>query len=104
MNCDYSPIQHDLKRKRFFIVIDKQECYVEYTLHDNSLDILHTVVSKPFEGQGIASQLVRAANDYAEANSLKPLATCSYAVAWLQRHGKIKHDVDDGKSFSADLE
>ena len=35
---------------------------------------------------GIAAQLVKATYDYALQHHLQPIATCSYAVVWLQRH------------------
>ena len=41
-------------------------------------------------GKGItAATLVKAAYDYALANGMKPKATCSYAVRWLERHPEL---------------
>lgn len=77
---------HIPSTNRFEIVFGEDTAYVEYTLHDGCLDIEHTFVPQPLEGQGIAGRLVKGAYDYALANQLKPAATCSYAVAWLQRH------------------
>ena len=47
--------------------------------------------------EAFASALVKAAYDYARANGLKPIATCSYAVVWLQRHPEYQGEV--GKDF-----
>ena len=44
---------------------------------------------RPIEGRGIAATLVKAAYDYALANGMKPKATCSYAVRWLERHPEL---------------
>lgn len=71
---------------RFEVKEEGLTAYVEYELTDDGLDILHTVVPRPLEGRGIASALVRFAYDFARANGLKPQATCSYAIAWLQKH------------------
>lgn len=79
-------IEHDLENKKFFTRIDNHEAYVEYSIHDGGLDILHTIVPKPLEGQGIASQLVKEAYNYAQSENLARLATCPYAVAWLKKH------------------
>lgn len=79
-------IQHDEKAKRFSTVVDGHEAHVAYTLHDNSLDIRHTLVPEAIGGRGIASALVKAAYDYARDSGLKPVGTCSYAVTWLRRH------------------
>lgn len=83
-------ITHLKEDNRFEIRIGDNVAYVEYTLHDNNLDIEHTFVPKPLEGQGLAAALVKDAYDYALANNLKPVATCSYAVAWLERHPEYK--------------
>ena len=59
--------------------------YVESRREDNVLDVIHTIVPPALEGRGIASRLVGAAYDYAREEGLTFKATCSYAVAWLQR-------------------
>lgn len=82
---DYQII-HLQEDNRFEIRMNENTAYVEYTLHDGNLDIEHTFVPKQLEGQGMAASLVKTAYDYALASNLKPLATCSYAVAWLNRH------------------
>lgn len=67
-------------------VKEGHKAYVEYELNNGMLNVLHTVVPEPLEGQGIASQLVKYVYDYALEHGLKPAATCTYAIAWLQRH------------------
>lgn len=79
-------VVHAPERNRFEVKEDGLTAYVEYEQTEDSLDILHTIVPQPLEGQGIASAMVRAAYEYAQAHGLKPMATCSYAVAWLQKH------------------
>ena len=49
---------------------------------------------RPLEGQGIAAALVAAAYNYALENGLKPKATCSFAVRWLQRHPELNDIVE----------
>ena len=60
----------------------------------DSLDIIHTIVPRPIEGRGIAAALVKAAYAYAIANGMKPKATCSYAVKWLERHPELNGNSD----------
>lgn len=71
---------------RFEINLEEETAYVEYTLHDDNLDIEVTYVPQSLEGQGFAAALVKQAYDFALTSNLKPVATCSYAVAWLKRH------------------
>lgn len=80
-------IVHHKDKKTFTTTVDGHSAYVEYRLtDDNALDILHTIVPREIGGRGIAAALVQAAYDYARKAGLKPVATCSYAAVWLQRH------------------
>lgn len=77
---------HRPERHRFEIEKEGMTAFVEYELEDGTLDVMHTIVPPPLEGQGIASALVEAAYQYAAEEKLEPKATCSYAVAWLKRN------------------
>lgn len=79
-------ILHDEAQARFYVEVDGYTGYADYVLKDGGLDIRHTIVPKEIGGRGIAGKLMKAAYDYARDNGLKPLATCSYAVKWLERH------------------
>ena len=82
-------IEHQPEQKLLKTEVEGRTAFVQYRLLNGGLDIIHTIVPRPLEGQGIAAALVKAAYDYAVANGLKPKATCSYAVAWLQRHPEV---------------
>ena len=79
-------IKHDAVAHRFFVEVDGFTGYVDYQLVDGGLDIRHTIVPKEIGGRGIAGALVKAAYDYALDQSLQCVATCSYAVKWLEKH------------------
>ena len=81
---DYEII-HQPEQKLFKTEVDGRTAFVQYRLIGDSLDI----VPQPIEGRGIAAALVKAAYAYALANGMKPKATCSYAVKWLERHPEI---------------
>lgn len=83
-------ILHNEERRKFYVEIEGHMAYVDYILVDGGLDIRHTVVPQEIGGRGIAGQLVKAAYDYAQANGLKSIATCSYAVRWLENHPEYK--------------
>lgn len=95
-------VMHNEEKKRFWLEVDGHEAHVAYRLHDGGLDIRHTIVPEEIGGRGIASALVKAAYDYARGQGLKPVATCSYAVIWLQRHpeyqGEVSKDFAGGNS------
>ena len=50
----------------------------------------HTIVDSSLQGQGIAGKLVQAAVEDIRSQGGEVRATCSYAVKWLQKHGKKK--------------
>lgn len=79
-------IVHHPEKYRFEVNLNDLTAFVQYRLVGNNLDIIHSIVPRPLEGQGIAASLVKAAFDYALVNELQPRAICSYAVAWLKRH------------------
>lgn len=93
-------IMHDEIRKQFRMEAEGLVAHVAYEINNGGLDIRHTIVPKPLEGRGIASALVKAAYDYAQAHGLKPVATCSYAVAWLQRHPEYRGET--GKDYGGE--
>lgn len=82
-------IKHLPEQKMFKADIEGRTAFVQYRILGKSLDIIHTIVPRPLEGQGIAAALVKAAYDYGLTNGLKPKATCAYAVKWLQRHPEL---------------
>lgn len=82
---EYDIIHHP-ESNRFVAEVEGHTAYVEYSLHDGALDILHTVVPSPVGGRGIASALVEKAYGYAAGQGLERLVTCPYAARWLEKH------------------
>lgn len=61
----------------------------EITFPDNGNGVAvinHTYVHPSLQGQGVASQLVRAAADHLRRQEKKAQVTCSYAVRWFEKH------------------
>ncbi len=85
---DYE-IVHQPDQCLFKTVVEGRTAFAQYRIINGALDIIHTIVPKPLEGQGIAAALVKATYDYALQQGYKPKATCSYAVLWLQRHPEV---------------
>lgn len=90
-NMEYV-ITHQPEQNLFKTEVDGRTAFVQYRLLGDYLDIIHTIVPPPIEGRGIAAALVKAAYDYALANGMKPKATCSYAVRWLERHPELNEN------------
>lgn len=81
-------IIHDRQASRFTLSEAGLTAYVEYSVHDGKLDILHTIVPEALSGRGIAAALVKEAYAYAASEGLAPAATCPYAVKWMKKNMK----------------
>lgn len=57
-------------------------------LDDDHWNISSTWVDPSLRGQGIASDLVQMVVDEADEKNIRLVATCSYAVEWLERKGR----------------
>lgn len=63
----------------------------EYVEREGRRIFHHTEVADAFEGQGLASILVRAALSDVRDKGMRFAATCPYVTKWITRH----HDFDD---------
>lgn len=79
-------INHLKDENRFEAHVEGHVALVDYVISDGALVVVHTYVPKPLKGRGIAGELVKAAYDYANKEGLGCKATCSYALAWLEKH------------------
>ena len=57
-----------------------------YDRADGEVALTHTVVPQALEGQGVGSELVRAAIAWAHEEKLKVVPVCSFVQSWLERH------------------
>lgn len=80
-------INHLKDENRFEAHVEGHVALVDYVISDGALVVVHTYVPNPLKGRGIAGELVKAAYDYANKEGLGCKATCSYALAWLEKHG-----------------
>ena len=80
-------VQHDPAGNRFFVKLEGYEACLMYRRSGNELDLYHTYVPEVFRGRGVAEQLCKAAFEYAKANRLTVVPSCSYiSGAYLKRH------------------
>lgn len=79
-------IVHNERDGRFEARLPDGLCRADYRRVGNALHMVHTEVPMAARGQGIASRVVAAAVDYAEAEGLKVMPLCSYVRDWFRRH------------------
>jgi predicted GNAT family acetyltransferase len=74
---------------RFVARIAGEEAELVYERRDGVLDVQHTYTPPELRGGAIAAQLTAAAFEYARAQGLKILPTCSYTRAYVERHPEL---------------
>lgn len=82
----FMEVTHDIKKQKFYMVVDGLESHLEYSRMNSVLNLNHTYVPNELRGKGIAGKIVKAALTYAEENNLKIIPSCSYVADYVQRH------------------
>ena len=71
---------------RFEADVGGQVAVLDYRRQGSMIDLAHTQVPPALEGQGVGSQLARAALDAARSEGLTVMASCSFVRAFIARH------------------
>ncbi|MBI3320189.1 MAG: N-acetyltransferase [Candidatus Omnitrophica bacterium] len=81
------PVTHDPQGQRFCVQLQGYEACLMYRQQAKEIELYHTYVPEVFRGRGIAEKLCRAGFEYAKANGLTVIPSCSYiSDAYLKRH------------------
>ena len=90
-------VVHDQSGSRFCVKLQGYEACLMYRLSGKELDLYHTYVPEVFRGRGIAEKLCKAAFEYAKANHLTAIPSCSYiSDAYLKRHPEYQSLIKSG--------
>jgi predicted GNAT family acetyltransferase len=75
------------QHERFVLYADGTVAGIaEYRRRPGLLAFTHTEIAPEFEGQGLGSQLARAALDQARADGLGVLPFCPFFNGWIAKH------------------
>ena len=90
-------VEHNKVGSRFCIKLEGYEACLMYRLAGQEVDLYHTYVPEVFRGRGVAEKLCKAAFEYAKANMLTVIPSCSYiSDAYLKRHTEYEPLVKRG--------
>jgi hypothetical protein len=98
-----STIKHDQNAHRFTMEVDGCRAELNYTLAGGVMTITHTGVPPAIGGRGIAAELMRAALQAAHESGWSVKPACSYAAAYMRRHGHDAGGPDPDKNHIEDL-
>jgi uncharacterized protein len=81
---------HNDRENRFEVRVNAGLAIVTYRMDPGKIVFEHTEVPPSAQNQGLAAKVVAAALDYARANHLQVLATCSYVRNFLRKHAEYQ--------------
>lgn len=87
-------ITHDEQNRRFVATDGGVTAELNYVPFDTAIDLVHTVVPKELQGEGVGSALVRAAFDYAATHHLGVKTSCPFAARWAESHPDARARVE----------
>jgi hypothetical protein len=82
-----STISHDPSARTFVADVGGNRAHLDYTLDDGVMTITHTRVPPAVRSRGIAGELMATALDAARTAGWSVNPACSYAKAYMARHG-----------------
>ena len=73
--------------RRFVITVDGETAGIAtYRLRGDVITFIHTEVSRPFGGRGLAARLAADALDDARRRGLRVVPSCPYIARYIQEH------------------
>jgi len=79
-------VKHNPEEQRFEVDLGDAVAVLEYMPQGERLVFTHTGVPPAYEGQGIASALVKEGLTYARSEGYKVVPLCSFVAAYIKRH------------------
>jgi predicted GNAT family acetyltransferase len=78
---------------RFEIDVEGEMALLDYVERGNDIALVHTEVPTSLEGQGVGSQLVQYALDYARRMGKRVIPSCHFVQAYIKRHPQTDESV-----------
>jgi predicted GNAT family acetyltransferase len=88
IQTNMSTISHDQSANKFTTEVDGHTAELDYTIAGSVMTITHTRVPPAIGGRGVAAELMRAALALAQEQGWSINPACSYAAAYLRKHGQ----------------
>jgi uncharacterized protein len=80
-------VRANTDESRYEIVVDDTVAgFTQYALEGQRADFLHTEIDDRFEGQGLASQLIRGALDDARRQGWQVLPYCRFVTRFISKN------------------
>lgn len=81
-----SDVKDNPAGSRYELDVDGYTAFVEYRLHPDFIDLIHTVVPKELGGRGVGTKLAQGVLADVRARGLKVKPTCPFIAAYLKKN------------------
>ncbi len=82
--------QQQVTSGRFEIERNGHIAYLEYSLANKILQLIHSEVPPQLRGHGLASELAKSALDWARENGVKVDVICPSVAAYIEKHPEYR--------------
>lgn len=79
-------VRHNAADQRYEVAAEGQLAVAEYRKVGDTITFTHTAVPEAMAGQGVASELARAALEEARVQGLTVIPLCPFIAGYIQRH------------------
>jgi predicted GNAT family acetyltransferase len=79
-------VRNNTAKSRFELDVDGYTAFAYYRMAAGVITFVHTEVPTALSGQGIGSNLVRGALEYARSQGLKVVPQCPFVAAYMGKH------------------
>jgi predicted GNAT family acetyltransferase len=104
MSAAQIAITDDADSHRYVVRVDGRRAgFLQYRLHPELIELVHTEIYEEFEGRGIGGQLISFALNDARERGLAVLPFCPFVNDYIQRHGQYVDLVPEGRRAEFEL-
>ncbi|MCP9237051.1 GNAT family N-acetyltransferase [Lewinella sp. JB7] len=87
MSNSTETVVHNQEKNRFEVINGSQVSKLLYQMKgEDQIELVHTEVPEDLAGQGIGSDLVTTALQYARDHKLQAIPSCPFVASYVQRH------------------
>lgn len=80
-------VHHDEDAHRFYVEVDDQTAYLDYSQKDRStLDFQSTFTPPDLRGQGLASEITQRALDWARHHEMQVIPSCPFVRDFIDEN------------------
>ena len=88
-------IEHDPIGQKFTCEVNKEECFLAYTVINDNLNLHFMAVPDGDEGEIVADELTSAAFDFARQNNVKIISSSAYVdEIFLKNHPECEEFIE----------